>query len=103
MELRKYTIITSKQVYNTEDPEEILEEQDKKMRMLELNRYETEYLCHFFNSVFFDEFTETMTIDDAIQMLAIKDGVDMVKFDDGCYGFVSYYNNHETGFEILRA
>lgn len=38
-----------------------------------------------------------------MQLLAIKDGVNMVRFDDGYYGFVFYYNNHETGFEILRA
>lgn len=80
-----------------------IDEQDK---ILEEHGYSrtnrTEYLCHFFDSVFFDEQTTEFCIDEAIEALAIKDGVDIVRFDNGNIGFIAYYNGNINGFEILR-
>lgn len=93
-----YTIITKNRVYESEQ-EDIVKEQYEKREVLGLNG--EQYLCHFFNSPFFDDRMETWDIDTAIQGLAIKDGVDMVQFSNGNYGFVAYYNGHENGFEII--
>lgn len=93
-----YTIITKNKVYESE-PEEIVEEQYEKREVLGLNG--NSYLCHFFNSGFFNEHYEAWSIDEAIQHLAIKDGVDMVQFENGNYGFIAYYNGERNGFEIV--
>lgn len=80
-----------------------IDEQDKILEQNGLSRTNrTEYLCHFFDSVFFDEQTTEFCVDEAIEALAIKDGVDIVRFNNGNVGFIAYYNGHENGFEILR-
>ena len=94
-----YTVITKNRVYKSE-PENIFAEQQEKRKLLGLDKPE-DYLCHFFDSAFFNESTELMDIDFAIQCLAIKDGVDMVLFSNGNYGFVAYYNGEVNGFEII--
>ena len=93
-----YTIITRNRVYESE-PEDIVREQEEKRNILGLNN--KNYICHFFDSVWFDEETIEMDIDDAIEHLAIKDGVDMVQFSNGNYGFVAYYNGKVNGFEVI--
>ena len=93
-----YTIITRNRVYESE-PEDIVREQEEKRNILGLNS--GSYICHFFDSAWFDEETIEMDIDDAIQCLAIKDGVDMVQFNNGNYGFVAYYNGKINGFEVI--
>lgn len=93
-----YTIITKNRVYKSES-EEIVREQEEKRNILNLT--ENNYVCHFFDSVWFDESYREMNIDDAIENLAIKDGVDMVQFNNGNYGFVAYYNGETNGFEII--
>lgn len=94
-----YTIITRNRVYESE-PEDILAEQQEKRKILGLDKPK-DYLCHFFDSGFFNESIEIIDIDCAIQYLAIKDGVDMVLFSNGNYGFVAYYNGEVNGFEII--
>ena len=94
-----YIIITKNRVYESE-PEEIVYEQEEKRNILGLNN--GSYICHFFDSPWFDEDTIVMDIDDAIQCLAIKDGVDMVQFSNGNYGFIAYYNGKVNGFEVIR-
>ena len=93
-----YTIITRNRVYESE-PEDIVREQEEKRNILGLNN--KNYICHFFDSAWFDEETIEMDIDDAIQCLAIKDGVDMVQFSNGNYGFVAYYSGDTNGFEVI--
>ena len=93
-----YTIITRNRVYESE-PEDIMREQEEKRNILGLNN--KNYICHFFDSAWFDEETIEMDIDDAIQCLAIKDGVDMVQFSNGNYGFVAYYSGDTNGFEVI--
>ena len=93
-----YTIITRNRVYESE-PEDIMREQEEKRNILGLNN--KNYICHFFDSAWFDEETIEMDIDDAIQCLAIKDGVDMVQFSNGNYGFVAYYSGETNGFEVI--
>ena len=93
-----YTIITRNRVYESE-PEDMVREQEEKRNILGLNN--GSYICHFFDSAWFDEGTIEMDIDDAIQCLAIKDGVDMVQFSNGNYGFVAYYNGRVNGFEVI--
>ena len=93
-----YTIITRNRVYESE-PEDIVREQEEKRNILGLNN--GSYICHFFDSAWFDEETIEMDIDDAIQCLAIKDGVDMVQFINGNYGFVAYYSGETNGFEVI--
>ena len=95
----KYAIITKNKVYESE-PEEIYKEQYEKKKIFGLSD-EKEYVCHFFDSAFFDESTEAMYLEDAIERLAIKDGVDMVQFDNGNLGFIAYYSGEENGFEII--
>lgn len=94
-----YIIITRNRVYENE-PEDIVREQEEKRNILGLSN--GSYICHFFNSVWFDESYREMDIDDAIENLAIKDGVDMVQFSNGNYGFVAYYNGKVNGFEVIR-
>lgn len=104
-----YTIITKLRVFDENRyPEDetyslkLLEEQEEKCNILGLkDDGVTTYLCHFFDSAWFDERTEPETLYDAIQMLAVKDGVDLVQFSNGNYGFVAYYNGGENGFEII--
>lgn len=80
-----------------------ISEQDAILKEHGLSRINrTEYLCLFFDSVFFDEQITEFCIDEAIEALAIKDGVDIVRFDNGNIGFIAYYNGHKNGFEILR-
>lgn len=93
-----YVIITRNRVYESE-PEDILTEQLEKQKVLGLDK--ENYLCHFFDSPWFDEYTMELDIDDAIQHLAIKDGVDMVQFSNGNYGFVAYYSGEVNGFEVI--
>ena len=93
-----YIIITHNKVYESE-PEDIVREQEEKRNILGLNN--KNYICHFFDSAWFDEETIEMDIDDAIQCLAIKDGVDMVQFSNGNYGFVAYYSGETNGFEVI--
>ena len=93
-----YTIITHNRVYESE-PEDIVREQEEKRNILGLNN--KNYICHFFDSAWFDEETIEMDIDDAIQCLAIKDGVDMVQFSNRNYGFVAYYSGDTNGFEVI--
>ena len=79
-----------------------VDEQEKILKQNGLSSTNgTEYLCHFFNSVFFDEQIRESCVDEAIEFLAIKDGVDIVRFNNGNIGFIAYYNGHENGFEIL--
>lgn len=94
----EYTIITKHRVYES-NLEEIVKEQEEKRKILGLNG--ASYLCHFFNSVFFNDTITTVDIDTAIQCLAIKDGVDMVQYSNGNYGFVAYYSGCVNGFEII--
>lgn len=104
----KYTVITKHQVYGDYDPEDErevelrYEEQQEKLKILGF-KYErmADYVCHFFDSAYFDEETTTMSIPEAIECLAIKDGIDLVQFENGNYGFVAYYNGHKNGFEII--
>ena len=107
--MEKYTIITKHQVYSDYDEADYekeielrYEEQQEKLKILGF-KYErgVDYVCHFFNSVFFDEETCVTSIPEAIECLAIKDGVDLVLFTNGNYGFVAYYNGNENGFEIM--
>ena len=107
--MERYTIITKHQVYSDYDEADYekeielrYEEQQEKLKILGF-KYErgTDYVCHFFDSVFFDEDTNATSIPEAIEYLAIKDGVDLVQFENGNYGFVAYYNGHENGFEIM--
>ena len=93
-----YTIITHNRVYESE-PEDIVREQEEKRNILGLNN--KNYICHFFDSAWFDEETIEMDIDDAIQCLAIKDGVDMVQFSNRNYVFVAYYSGDTNGFEVI--
>ena len=93
-----YTIITRNRVSESES-EDIVREQEEKRNILGLNN--KNYICHFFDSAWFDEETIEMDIDDAIQCLAIKDGVDMVQFSNGNYGFVAYYSGDTNGFEVI--
>ena len=93
-----YTIITHNRVYESES-EDIVREQKEKRNILGLNN--ANYICHFFDSAWFDEEIIEMDIDDAIQCLAIKDGVDMVQFSNGNYGFVAYYSGETNGFEVI--
>ena len=95
-----YTIITKHQVYTDDNVDERIKEQNDKLHILGFNFYE-DYLCHFFESGFYDETTTPMGIDSAIQRLAIKDGIDLVQFSNGNYGFVAYYNGEENGFEMI--
>ena len=79
-----------------------VDEQDKILEEFGFSRTNrTEYLCHFFDSVFFDEQITEVSIDEAIEALAIKDGVDIVKYNNGNIGFVAYYNGNVNGFEIF--
>ena len=79
-----------------------VDEQEKILKQNGLSSTNgTEYLCHFFNSVFFDEQIIETCVDEAIQGLAIKDGVDIVKYNNGNIGFIAYYNGNVNGFEIL--
>ena len=79
-----------------------IDEQDKILEEHGFSRTNrTEYRCHFFDSVFFDEQTMEFCIDEAIEALAIKDGVDIVRFGNGNIGFIAYYNDNINGFEIL--
>lgn len=109
MSLPKYKIITTPTVYssNHDDNEwamKLWEIQKAKLKELGIyNDWDHCYLCHFFDSPFFDEGFYLNTIDEAIQSLAIKDGIDLVQFDNGNYGFVSYYSGTENGFEIKGA
>ena len=95
----EYIIITRNKTYES-DPEDIVEEQYEKREILGLNG--DNYLCHYFNSGFYDDHMMECNIDDAIQHLACKDGVDMVQFENGNYGFVAYYSGEENAFEIIR-
>lgn len=106
--MERYTIITKHQVYGDYDPEDEREvelrykEQVSKLETLGFKyEWKTSYLCHFFDSPFFDEDTNTTSIPEAIEYLAIKDGVDLVQFSNGNYGFVAYYNGYKNGFEII--
>ena len=65
-----YTIITRNKVYESK-PEDIVCEQEEKRNLLGLNN--GNYICHFFDSIWFDEETIETDIDDAIQYLAIKE------------------------------
>lgn len=94
-----YTILTAHQASNCDDPDLIVAEQEEKREVFGLD--DRHYLCHFFNSNFFDEQTDHYTIDDAIQYLAIKEGYDMVQFSNGNIGFVAYYGSEVNGFEII--
>lgn len=105
----KYTIITKHQVYSDYDEADYekevelrYEEQQEKLKILGF-KYErmADYVCHFFDSTYFDEETTTMSIPEAIECLAIKDGIDLVQFENGNYGFVAYYNGSENGFELI--
>ena len=49
-----YVIITRNKVYESE-PEDILAEQLEKQKVLGLDK--ENYLCHFFDSPWFDEYT----------------------------------------------
>lgn len=107
--MERYTITTKHQVfsdYNEEDYEREVElryeEQQEKLEILGF-KYErgVDYVCHFFDSVYFDEETCVTSIPEAIECLAIKDGVDLVQFSNGNYGFVAYYNGYKNGFEII--
>ena len=93
-----YTIITKHRVYESE-PDDIYNEQQEKRAVLNLNG--ADYLCHFFDSPFFNDSLVVSDIDTAIQYLAIKDGVDMVLYSNGNYGFVAYYSGCVNGFEII--
>lgn len=93
-----YTIITKHRVYESE-PDDIYNEQQEKRAVLNLNG--ADYLCHFFDSPFFNDSLVVSDIDTAIQYLAIKDGVDMVLYSNGNYGFVAYYSGSVNGFEII--
>ena len=97
-EMPRYVVITKNQVYESE-PEKIVEEQEEKRKLLGLDG--DHYVCHFFDSPYFNDSTEETSIEDAIQRLAIKDGYDMVQFQNGNYGFVAYYNGIVNGFEII--
>lgn len=106
--MKRYVIITKHQVYGDYDPEDErevelrYEEQVSKLETLGFKyKWGTNYLCHFFDSVFFDEDTNITSIPEAIEYLAIKDGVDLVQFSNGNYGFVAYYNGYKNGFEII--
>lgn len=106
--MNKYTVITKHQVYGDYNPEserEVelrYEEQLEKLEILGF-KYErmADYVCHFFDSAYFDEETCVTSIPEAIECLAIKDGVDLVLFENGNYGFVAYYNGNENGFELI--
>ena len=98
MKLPKYIVITSNRTGES-SPEEIFEEQIEKRTILGLNG--SSYLCHFFESEFFEERTEEMSVDAAIECLAIKDGVAIVQYENGNYGFVAYYNGKKNGFEVI--
>ena len=63
--------------------------------------FNTEVICHFFDSPFFDERIEIACIWDAVNFLAIKNEVDIVRFNNGNIGFVAYYSGIENGFEIV--
>ena len=94
-----YVILTAHQVSNCDDPELIVAEQEEKRKIFGLD--DRHYLCHFFDSSFFNVRTDYHTIDDAIQYLAIKEGYDMVQFSNGNIGFVAYYGREVNGFEII--
>lgn len=94
-----FTILTNHRVYKSE-PEEIYAEQCEKMKTFGL-RDNVNYLCHFFDSPWFNERKQVIDINTAIQYLAIKDGVDMVQFSNGNLGFVAYYSGEVNGFEII--
>lgn len=106
-DLPRYKIITKLRVFdknrNWDDDsytEQLYEEHIEKLKVFGLEQY-SNVLCHFFNSVFYDEETEEYTIDEAWQHLASKDGIDMVQYENGNYGFIAYYNGHINGFEII--
>lgn len=107
MYLPNYSIMTKLQVSQSYDNEDfdfqaLTDEQDDVLRIFGYkDTTRTNHLIHFFNSRFFDEFTEEMTISDAIEYLAIKDGVDLVKYDNGNMGFVAY-DGTANGFEIIE-
>mgnify|MGYP004547911529 CR=1 FL=1 len=96
--MQKYTVITRNRI-GENSPEEIFEEQMEKRTILGLNG--SSYLCHFFESEFFEERTEEMSVDVALECLAIKDGADLVQYENGNYGFVAFYNGRQNGFEII--
>ena len=94
--------------YETDEQHErdflaLIDEQDKILESLMYKRdYKTEYLCHFFDSAFYDEMHTGMIIDDAVEYLATKEGIDLVEYENGNIGFVAYYGTNYNGFEILR-
>lgn len=94
----EYKILTKATVH--ESPlNEILDEQKEILAHLQVNEYEK---CHFFKSPLSSEKKKIITIEDALQELPVKDGVDLVKYvKNGTIGFIGYYNNIISGFEIL--
>ena len=95
-----FTILTKNNVSNCDDVETLIKEQDEKRKVFGLE-YGKEFLCHFFECGFFNDYKEITDIETAIQYLAIKDGVDFVQFSNGNLGFVAYYNGETNGFEII--
>ena len=90
-----FTVITKHQVFNCDDPEEIIAEQEEKREVFGLID-DDQYFCKFSNG-----YTGFFTIDEAIQHLDIKEGYDMVQYDNGNIGFVAYYDGVPNGFEII--
>ncbi|MBO7677442.1 MAG: hypothetical protein J6S49_08010 [Erysipelotrichaceae bacterium] len=104
MNTPKFEILTVRTVYSIGDTDEerlaLIEEQNSKLKSLGYDLNDV-YVAHFFNSVFFNEQTESDTIDELLQRLATKDGIDLVRFENGKIGFVAYYNGETNGFEII--
>ena len=103
MDIPKYKVITQYSVYNKPDFETLCEEQEKKLRELGIDNH-TDYLIRFFDSPMFswEASPYIESIHDALSELFIKDGADLVQYENGNYGFVAYYNDCKSGFEIIK-
>ena len=109
MDAPKYEIITELKICDMtgKEPDDfnnkVFEEQLQKLKDLGYEFYCKEYPIHFFDTIFHNEVEkEYFTLNEATQCLAIKEGADLVKYENGNIGYVSYYNSHRDGFEILK-
>lgn len=102
-----YKILTEMSVEDTlgDNPkisgEALFEMQQEKLSELGYDFSDTQYMAHFFNSAFFNDFTESDYLTSLVERLAMKEGADLVQFSDGNIGYVGYYGVDENAFELV--
>lgn len=110
--MMKYSILTKLTAFGALEVEDYEEQEtyyenkyDEEQEKLKIFGYQDSnydcHLIHFFDSAFYDDFTEEMTIREAIEFLALKEGADLVRWENGNIGYIGYYGSNLNGFEII--